>query len=142
MSEIPKNHEESEKSRRSSYEHANHMLVRPKSCSGYLDVSRIYIDAIPSSARGGFGRAEEKLLRRGFAMRLDRAPRSTTHFLHVAVHRSHVDAQVDQAVGVTPLVVVPGHELDEVLVQAMPALLSMKSVLTTSSAVQLKTPPM
>merc|ERR1711904_98162 len=37
--------------------------------------------------------------------------------LHVAVHRSHVDAEVDQAVGVPPFVVVPGHELDEVLVQ-------------------------
>ena len=40
-----------------------------------------------------------------------------TRFSHVSVHRSHVDAEVDQAVRVAPLVVIPGHELDEALVQ-------------------------
>ena len=37
--------------------------------------------------------------------------------LHVAVRLRHVNAEVHEAVRVAPFVVVPRHELDEVLVQ-------------------------
>merc|ERR1719335_1430448 len=43
-------------------------------------------------------------------------------FLRVAVGLGHVDAEVHKAVGVAPLVVVPGDELHEGLVQRNPGL--------------------
>merc|ERR1719198_2675531 len=68
--------------------------------------------------------------------------------LHVAVRLRHVNAEVHEAVRVAPFDVVPHTSFTKFLFSAMPALMSkidenlllMKSVLTTSSSVQLKTP--